>query len=292
MKMSKVLVFAFFLLCIVALFMSAHVVRADDDGDDDDTVPEAEAGAGQHEDKAQPTDTDDEDDEPKEAKVDEPDVLGPSDNVVTTFIFPDYPDKKLPAGEKVTVLVGFSNRGQNPFNLSWIAAALHSPFDYNYYIQNFTAREVNAIVEKGEEGSIEYQFTPDKSLEPLEFHLSISLYYNDTVDDQLYVSPILNGTIELIEKSSGLDVKALFQYILAFAGLGLAGYIGLNISGSLNKGGAIERTRTRVTAPSASQQQAAAASWEHEAYKRAAPAKKKGGSKGGSGKGAKSAATS
>jgi len=261
--------------------MSAHVVRADDDGDDDDddTVPEADTAGHQQQDKPQPTDTDDET-EDKTEESNEPDILGPSDNVVTTFIFPDYPDKKLPVGERITVLVGFSNRGQNPFNLSWIAAALHSPFDYNYYIQNFTAREVNAIVEKGEEGSIEYQFTPDKSLEPLEFHLSISLYYNDTVDDQLYVSPILNGTIELVEKSSGLDVKTLFQYILAFAGLGLAGYIGLNISGSLNKGGAVERVRTRAAAPSASQQAAAAASWEHEVYKRSAPGKKKANSKG------------
>jgi len=241
------------------MFLTSHVVRADEDGDDEEAVPEANTDGDADE-------TDGED--VQEAEEAEP--VFASDSVVTTFYFPDYPEKKLPIGQKVTVLVGFSNRGQTAYNLTAIGAHLHSPFDYNYYIQNFTYREVNSLIEAGEEGSIEYSFTPDKSLEPLEFHLSLALYYNDTATGQFYRNAIINGTIELIDVSSGFDVKTLFQYILAFAGLGLAAYIGLNLTGSLNKGGVIERG-TRAAAPSQGQKDAAKASWEREVFKRSKP---------------------
>jgi len=188
-----------------------------------------------------------------------------SDDVVTTFLFPDYADKRLPVGEKVTVLVGFQNKGESTFNLTAVGAALHSPFDYNYYIQNFTYREVNSIVGPGEEVTVEYQFTPDKSLEPLEFHLSASLYYNDTTNDKFWRATFINGTIELIEKPSEFTAKTLFTYVLAFAALGLAGYIGLNVSGALNKT-TVERG-TRGAAPSEKAKAAAASTWEEQEYK-------------------------
>jgi len=164
-------------------------------------------------------------------------------------------------------LVGFHNKGDSTFNLTAVGAALHSPFDYNYHIQNFTYREVSSIVGGGEEASVEYQFTPDKSLEPLEFHLSASLYYNDTGSGKLFRSTFVNQTIELIEKSSGFDAKTIFTYILAFAGLGLAGYIGINISGSLNRNSSTPERGTRGSAPTASQAAAAKASWETPVYK-------------------------
>lgn len=39
-------------------------------------------------------------------------------------------------GEPVKVLVVVSNKGPEAFNLTEIGAFLHSPFDYNFYIQN------------------------------------------------------------------------------------------------------------------------------------------------------------
>ena len=48
-------------------------------------------------------------------------------------------------------------------------------------IVQFTVREVAASVESNQEISLEYVFMPDKSLEPLEFHLSAWVLYNSTV---------------------------------------------------------------------------------------------------------------
>lgn len=105
-------------------------------------------------------------------------------------------------------MVGFQNRGDSVYNLTHIGASLHSPFDFNYHIQNFTYREVNAEVGPGEEGSIEYSFTPDKSLEAdLEFQLSISLYYNDTTENKFWRSTIFNSTIELSEAKADFSIK-------------------------------------------------------------------------------------
>jgi len=261
---NKLLAWVLFFMCISALFLTSHVVRADEDGDDEESVPET----AQHEHEAEVDDDGEDIDEAAATEPEEQEVLSASDSVVTTFLFPDFLDKKLPVGGKVTVLVGFSNRGSSVYNLTHIGASLHSPFDYNYYIQNFTYREVDSLIEPGEEGTIEYSFTPDKSLEPLEFHLSLTLYYNDTTNNQFYRNAIINGTVELVDLNSGLDVKTVFQYILAIAGLLLAGYIGLNLTGSLNKGGVIERG-TRSAAPTEGQKNAAKASFQHE-FKRSA----------------------
>lgn len=255
--------------------MSAQPVRADEDGDDDDSAAPSEATEATPE-------------EPIGDEEAEEVAWTPSQDVATTFTFPDYPDKRLPIGEKITLLVGFANRGSRSFNLTHIGAALHSPFDYNYYIQNFTYREVNALVGPNEEASVEYTFTPDKSLEALEFHLSASLYYNDTDAGQFYRSTFINGTIELIEKSSALDAKTVFQYVLAFAGLGLAAYIGLNITGGLKQGSSNASERgTRAAAPSASQKEAVESSWAAPTFQRSAPkaVRKSAGKKRPSGKG-------
>jgi len=128
----------------------------------------------------------------------------------------------------VTVLVGFSNSGDKAFNLTAIGAHLHSPFDFSYYIQNFTAYEVDGVVEPGAQVSLEYTFKPDPSLEPLEFHLSGWILYNDS-DNNMFRSTFVNGTIELVEAQSDFDIRGVFTWFLAVAALGLIVYIGFNV---------------------------------------------------------------
>jgi len=166
---------------------------------------------------------------PEEEDSEEEDIaLVASPNAHTRVLFPEYPTKKIPVGKEVTVLVGFSNSGDKTFNITAIGAHLHSPFDFSYYIQNFTAYEVEGTVAPGEQLSLEYVFKPDPQLEPLEFHLSGWILYNDS-DNNMFRSTFVNGTIELTEAQSDFDIRGVFTWFLAVAALGLILYVGFNV---------------------------------------------------------------
>jgi len=239
--MRKLFAWLFIFLTLGTALLNVHVgVRAeDDDGDDgeDAEIPShAPPQASEEEDDADATTAD--------AEEDKDFRLVPSPDVSTSIIFPDYPDKRFPVGEKITVLIGFKNTGKSGFNISYVGAHLNSPFDLSYYIQNFTVREVGATVEPNNEISIEYAFMPDKSLEPLEFHLNAWVLYNNTAND-MFMTTFQNGTIELIEKPSEFDAKQFFSYVLFAGVLGLVGYIFLSLSGSLNKtSSSVDRSRS------------------------------------------------
>jgi len=268
----KILRWTLLALFLIALLVSVPMVRGDDDGDDEDTADDKPSAAGDDPTAAGGADADGDDDDDADADDASDDTLRASDDVVISFIFPDHADKRLPAGEKITLLVGFQNKGSTTFNVTRVHAALHSPFQYDYYIQNFTYREVSSLVGPKEEASVEYTFTPDKSIEPLEFHLSASIFYNDTINGGNYRSTVLNGTVELVEKPSEFTAKTLFTYVLAVAGLGLAGYIGLNVSGGLNK--PVERGTRGGGGSSSTTAEAVAASWATPEFKPKAKADK------------------
>jgi len=155
-------------------------------------------------------------------------TLVASPHAHTHVLFPEFPTKKIPVGKEVTILVGFSNSGDKAFNITAIGAHLHSPYDFTYYIQNFTAYEVEGVVEPGAQLSLEYTFKPDPSLEPLEFHLSGWILYNDS-ENTMFRSTFVNGTIELVEAQSDFDIRGVFTWFLAVAALGLIVYVGFNV---------------------------------------------------------------
>jgi len=200
--------------------LSVHAADAEED-----ELPVHEEEENQHADAGgDPTagsTTEEEDSEEEEL------TLVASPNAHTRVLFPDFPTKKIPVGKEVTVLVGFSNSGEKTFNITAIGAHLHSPFDFGYYIQNFTAYEVEGTIGPGEQLSLEYTFKPDPSLEPLEFHLSGWVIYNDS-DNNMFRSTFVNGTIELIEAQSDFDIRGVFTWFLAVAALGLMAYVAFN----------------------------------------------------------------
>jgi len=148
------------------------------------------------------------------------------------------------------MLVLFHNKGPSEFNITSVRAHLHSPYDHSYYIQNFTSREIGAVVKPGQEVSVEYVFLPDKSLEPLEFHLSAYVDYNDTTNNR-FRSTFQNGTIELVERASSFDAKLVFSYFLAASAAGLIAFIGMNLSKSLTAPQKVERgTKSTASATS------------------------------------------
>lgn len=61
-----------------------------------------------------------------------------------------------------------------------VGAHLHSPYDMNFFIQNFTVRWTSNLLPPRSEVTVEYRFVPNERLEPLDFHMSGWLIYNDT----------------------------------------------------------------------------------------------------------------
>lgn len=115
------------------------------------------------------------------------------------------------------------------------------------------------VVQGGElrpnsELTIEYKFKPDVNLEPLEFHLSGWLLYNNT-EFEPFRSAFYNGTVELTERRSSLDARTLFTYVLVISALGLIGYVALN----MNKQKLAKKIETGT--------RAAASEWTTRVYK-------------------------
>eukprot|EP00457_Paulinella_chromatophora_P009650 gb/GEZN01009721.1/.p1 GENE.gb/GEZN01009721.1/~~gb/GEZN01009721.1/.p1 ORF type:complete len:264 (+),score=68.85 gb/GEZN01009721.1/:40-831(+) len=161
-----------------------------------------------------------------EEGMDEPEMSGfrPAD-IRTTVIFPDHEGgKPFIAGEPVTALVGVWNAGDEPYNLSYCGASFHSPYDYSYFIQNFTVQQPNAMLAPQTQKTLEYKFTPDASLEAVDFWLSGWVIYNDT-EGQLYRSVWTNGTVTLEEKASEVNARLAFVFIVIIALVALFCYL-------------------------------------------------------------------
>jgi len=209
------------------LFVSSLVcvsVRGEDTEEEFDVYDEPESTASST--PSPPTQTPGEEEYEEAADPEEIRIVS-SPDLVTTVFFPDFPNKHFPVQSEVKCLIGITNIGDKTFNISYIGAHFHSPFDFSYYIQNFTVRELGVVVEPQNQLTLEYTFRPDKSLEPLEFWLSGWIYYNNS-DNVLFRTTFQNGTIELTEKLTDFNVRRVFSYFFAIALAGLVGFFAVN----------------------------------------------------------------
>jgi len=199
------------------------VVRAEDVevGEEEDSEPRP--GATTETEETEDTNADDGGDELEEGT--------PHPDVETIVFFPDYKEKKFIIGEPITVLVGFSNKGDKTFDVSVLGAQLHSPYDLKYFIQNFTRKYVTVRSDPHSQVTLEYKFTPDKNLEPIDIWLSASVDYNAT-EDHFYRTTFLNGTVELIEKSSDVNLQRFFTVVLLLTVVGLVSYVAFGMKDS------------------------------------------------------------
>lgn len=219
-------------------------------------------------------------DEEEYTEEEEDDVLGPSEDVQCLSVLLDYPDKRIIVGEEVVVLMSFINKGETSFNLTEVGAFLHSPFDFNYYMHNFTAKPLaNAIVEPKTHFSVEYSFTPQVNLidGSLEYTMSTYILYNSTGDEpEEFKSTPFNKTVTLVEPPSTVDMKRFFTRFLLVAGIGLLIYIGVGV---FNKQRAAkEKTRKEEQVKKSGPVSGTVDdSWEYKKYtqSKVAPLKKK-----------------
>jgi len=151
-------------------------------------------------------------------------LLVASPDAVTSFVFPRFPERQFPSGEPVEILTGFYNKGKEIFNITKIAASFNYPLDYSYYIQNFTTKEYGLAVAPGDEISVSYVFKPDPLLEPREFGLVVSVFYQDSQKTN-WTSVAFNSTVDMVESGGGVDAQTFFTYLGIIAFLGLSGFL-------------------------------------------------------------------
>lgn len=148
------------------------------------------------------------------------------EEVDASYLFVDFPDKQITIGEPVKVLVSFDNRGSDTLNVTAVQAHLHSVYDYSYFIANFTAKEIGAVVPGTGQVTIDYAFGP-LVLEPIDFWLSGVVYYSDSEGRQ-YTTAFYNSTITLVEADVELDAQLAGIYMLILSVIGAGAYYVLN----------------------------------------------------------------
>jgi len=228
------------LALLLALLVAMAVVRADDPAAASEG--EADAAAKTDEPKADEPPADETKPDEGAEEVDEAEErLKPSPDVTTFIHFPEFADRKLPIGGEVHALIGIHNSGKSAFNVSYIGASLHSPFQLDYYIQNFSVRVYSSIIGPGAEQTFDYMFKPDARLEPLEFWLSGWVIFNNSETGQIFQNYWTNSTLELVERPSDLNARRVFTYFLAFAAAAMISYLAYHLTASPSKKSQTER---------------------------------------------------
>ncbi|XP_061876736.1 translocon-associated protein subunit alpha isoform X2 [Entelurus aequoreus] len=226
------------LLLVVLLAFPAHIVSrgplvsaqdltedeevdAVEDDIVDDATAEDEDDEAEVEDDENTELTEEKEDEEEETSVGE---VKASPNADTTILFVKGED--FPANDIVKFLMGFTNKGSENFVVDSLDASFRYPQDYQFYIQNFTALQLDTLVPPSKQATFEYSFIPAEPMGGRPFGLVINLNYKDS-NGNIFQDAVFNQTVTITEKEDGLDGETIFMYIF-LSGLGLLVVVGLH----------------------------------------------------------------
>eukprot|EP00061_Rhincodon_typus_P012784 g38724.t1 len=116
----------------------------------------------------------------------------------------------FPANNIVKFLVGFTNKGNEEFVVESLDASFRYPQDYQFYIQNFTALQLNTLVQSQRQATFEYSFIPAEPMGGRPFGLVINLNYRDATGN-IYRDAVFNQTVTITEREDGLDGETCHQ---------------------------------------------------------------------------------
>lgn len=178
------------------------------DGEEDEAKVEEEVDAGKTASEGGVTKDKDLDEE-EEVKT-----LQPSPDVETSVLFTKPTNKQeLPAAGIVKFLVGFYNKGQGNFLIQSLDVSFRYPMDYNFYIQNYTAAQIDRIVPSGGEATFDYAFVPSEQYAGRPLGLVVNLNYKDENGTQLYQNAVFNETVNIVEEETAFNPETSFLYI-------------------------------------------------------------------------------
>jgi hypothetical protein len=201
------------LAALVATVIFSVVVAAQDD---DDERPEGDYAEGQQiREVSEGVDAE----EAAEDISDEADTKEDSSGLRAHALFPKYADLRVPAGERIEVLVAVSNAPGNPsYEIAIVAGSL-AVLDHSRFIQNFSAQAYSRTVAPGETATLKYTVTPDAMLDPNEYAFVVSAYVRTDANSSLMQIAGYNGTMTVTDPL-GFDFKGLLTAIAFIGGTG------------------------------------------------------------------------
>lgn len=149
------------------------------------------------------------------------------DDLTAVYYFPEHPDKQIPAGEIISVVVSARNTGSRPLNLSAITGSINSAAKYEVFIQNFTIGRYFAPLAPGAEASLEYKFRADPVLgssPAREFQVALHLLYES--HGSYYSSTFFNQTVDIGEVPRVVDFDLVWLALTVAALLAAAAHFG------------------------------------------------------------------
>lgn len=165
-------------------------------------------------------------------------------DVRVTAMIPDYLGKEIPAGEEIEMIVWFSNQASGPMNVRGIFAALQSSMDSSRFIQNFTPRGLNLVVESNTETSISYKFRPSEYLTAMPYRFFSIVEYSDE-DSQRYFNVLFNETLGFAEANVAFDVELIMTYLIIVGFFVGCGYLIYSfVAKKTNSKGKSKKTKT------------------------------------------------
>jgi hypothetical protein len=182
-------------------------------------------------------------------------TVTPSPDIDTVVYFPNNLDNKFTLSQPATILTAFSNAGMKTFNVTGMGAHLHSPFDYSYFIQNFSTRAIGDLLRPSSEITLEYIFQPD-FLEPVQFWMSVWVDYTDATG-RSYRNTVFNNSITLEDGPTEFSIDMVSAYIPLLCMIA-GGYFFHNLQNGgeidvikrSSAGPAIKATKIKAYAPS------------------------------------------
>ncbi|KAG7455540.1 hypothetical protein MATL_G00257790 [Megalops atlanticus] len=211
----------------LTILVKGPLVAAQDPTEDeeaaDDVIAEDEDDEAEVEDDDNTELTEEKEEEEEEEEALSGDMKA-SPNADTIILFVKGED--FPANNIVKFLVGFTNKGSEDFLVESLDASFRYPQDFQFYIQNFTALQLGAVVPPQRQATFEYSFIPAEPMGGRPFGLVINLNYKDS-SGNVFQDAVFNQTVTITEREDGLDGETIFMYVF-LSGLGLLVVVGLH----------------------------------------------------------------
>ncbi|GJQ11217.1 hypothetical protein GpartN1_g3008.t1 [Galdieria partita] len=140
-------------------------------------------------------------------------------------------EKSIQPGTLVDCLVGVANGGPFPYRVLAIGGALHSPLQFNYYVQNFSLLYVNYTIGPGKELTFSYRFQPHIQLEPANYIMSLDLFYEGepleemtkgqerTLSSVMFRTTFHNASLAMKDESSPVDNRMFYVALVVIVTL-------------------------------------------------------------------------
>jgi hypothetical protein len=116
-------------------------------------------------------------------------------------------------GDKVEVLCGMRNAGDETLHISFMTGSLNNPYDFGEYLTNFSEVTVNRTIAPHSEVSLDYKFDlPEFGVRVGPYIIALTVFYaaGEGADALNYSNTFFNETIVATEAPGSLDSKTFF----------------------------------------------------------------------------------